>query len=42
MYKIFSKDWFFNLESRLREMGLDSDDKSFDERKNIVINRTGG
>ena len=33
MYKIFSKDWFFNLESRLREMGLDSDDKSFDEIK---------
>ena len=33
MDKIFSKDWFFNLESKLREMGLDSDDKSFDEIK---------
>lgn len=33
MDKVFSKDWFFNLESKLREMGLDSDDKSFDEIK---------
>ena len=31
MDKIFSASWFFDLESRLREMGLDSDDKSFDE-----------
>lgn len=33
MDKIFSASWFFNLESQLREMGLDSDDKSFDEIK---------
>lgn len=31
MNDIFSASWFFNLESQLREMGLDSDDKSFDE-----------
>ena len=36
MDKIFSASWFFELESRLREMGLDSDDKSFDEiRENL-------
>ena len=36
MDKIFSASWFFDLESRLREMGLDSDDKSFDEiRENL-------
>lgn len=36
MSDIFSKSWFFELESKLREMGLDSDDKSFDEiRKNL-------
>ena len=29
MNKIFSASWFFDLESQLREMGLDSDDKSF-------------
>ena len=33
---MFSKSWFFNLDSRLREMGLDSDDKSFDEIKKIL------
>lgn len=33
---MFSKSWFFNLDSRLREMGLDSDDKSFDEIKDIL------
>jgi len=38
MKKMFTKDWFFSLESRLREMGLDSDDKSFDEIKNILSN----
>ena len=32
----FSKDWFFNLDSQLRDMGLDSDDKSFDEIKDIL------
>lgn len=37
MNDIFSASWFFDLESRLREMGLDSDDKSFDEiRENLV------
>ena len=36
MHKIFSASWFFELESRLRELGLDSDDKSFDEiRENL-------
>ena len=33
MNNLFSASWFFELESRLREMGLDSDDKSFDEIK---------
>ena len=28
---MFSKKWFFDLESKLREMGLDSDEQSFDE-----------
>lgn len=36
MNEIFSASWFFKLESQLREMGLDSDDKSFDEiRENL-------
>ena len=36
MDKIFSKFWFDNLDARLRDMGLDSDDKSFDEiRENL-------
>jgi hypothetical protein len=38
MYKIFSKDWFLEIESKLREMGLDSDDKSFDEIKENLSN----
>lgn len=33
MDNIFSESWFFNLESQLREFGLDADDKSFDEIK---------
>lgn len=33
MNKLFSKSWFENLDNKLREMGLDSDDKSFDEIK---------
>lgn len=37
MNNIFSSSWFFNLESRLREMGLDSDDKSFDEIKQNLL-----
>ena len=28
---VFTKKWFFDLESKLREMGLDSDEQSFDE-----------
>jgi hypothetical protein len=38
MDKIFSKDWFLEIESKLREMGLDSDDKSFDEIKENLSN----
>ena len=38
MDKIFSAFWFFDLESRLYEMGLDSDDKSFDEIKQNLSN----
>jgi len=34
---MFSKDWFFDLEKQLRALGLDSDDKSFDEiRENLA------
>lgn len=33
MKNIFTKDWFFNLDAKLRQIGLDSDDKSFDEIK---------
>lgn len=29
----FSADWFFDLDKKLRQMGLDSDDNSFDEIK---------
>ena len=37
MDKIFSAYWFFDLESQLRNLGLDSDDKSFDEiKKNLA------
>jgi hypothetical protein len=35
---MFSKSWFENLDAKLREMGLDSDDKSFDEIKDILSN----
>ena len=35
---MFSKSWFENLDSKLREMGLDSDDKSFDEIKQNLSN----
>ena len=38
MNNMFSKSWFENLDSKLREMGLDSDDKSFDEIKNNLSN----
>ena len=36
MNKIFSASWLDNLDTRLREMGLDSDDKSFDEIREIL------
>ena len=36
MNKMFSKSWFENLDMQLRKMGLDSDDKSFDEIKEIL------
>lgn len=36
--KLFSKSWFEDLDTRLREMGLDSDDKSFDEIRETLSN----
>lgn len=39
MAELFSKSWFDSLESTLREMGLDSDDKSFDEIKENLRKR---
>lgn len=36
MNNLFSASWFFDLESRLRKMGLDSDDKSFDEIREML------
>ena len=36
MNNMFSKSWFESLDTQLREMGLDSDDKSFDEIKEIL------
>ena len=36
---MFSKSWFENLDTQLREMGFDSDDKSFDEIKEILSNK---
>ncbi len=38
MNKMFSKSWFENLDAQLREKGLDSDDKSFDEIREILSN----
>ena len=35
---MFSKSWFEDLDLQLRNMGLDSDDKSFDEIKDILSN----
>ena len=35
---MFSKIWFENLDSKLRALGLDSDDKSFDEIRDILSN----
>ncbi len=39
MNKIFTKNWFMNLDLTLRKMGLDSDDKSFDEIKDNLKNQ---
>lgn len=39
MVEFFSKSWFDDLESKLRNMGLDSDDKSFDEIKENLKKR---
>lgn len=37
---MFDADWFFDLDARLREMGLDSDAQSFDEiRENLSHRR---
>ena len=36
MDNLFSSSWFFELESQLRKLGLDSDDKSFDEIREIL------
>ena len=36
---MFDADWFFDLDARLREMGLDSDAQSFDEIKENLSNR---
>jgi len=38
MNDIFSKSWFECLDLRLRKIGLDSDDKSFDEIKQNLSN----
>lgn len=38
MNKIFSKDWFYFLDSTLRAMALDSDDASFDEIQENLSN----
>ena len=38
MNNIFTGSWFENLEARLSKMGLDSDDKSFDEIKQNLSN----
>lgn len=36
---MFTADWFYGLDSHLREMGLDSDAQSFDEIKQMLTNR---
>ena len=35
---MFDAKWFFDLDYQLRQMGLDSDDKSFDEIREILSN----
>lgn len=40
---MFTADWFFSLDERLREMGMDSDAQSFDEiRQNLSCRRVLG
>ena len=34
----FTREWFFDLEKKLREAGLDSDEKSFDEIRETLTN----
>ena len=36
---MFSANWFFDLEKKLRDMGLDSDNQSFDEILDILQNK---
>ena len=36
---MFDADWFFDLDARLREIGLDSDAQSFDEIKENLSHR---
>ena len=36
---MFTADWFFDLDARLREIGLDSDAQSFDEIKENLSHR---
>ena len=36
---MFDADWFFDLDARLREMGMDSDAQSFDEIRENLSNR---
>ena len=36
---MFSANWFFDLDKKLRDMGLDSDNQSFDEILDILQNK---
>ena len=36
---MFSANWFFDLEKKLRDMGLDSDNQSFDEILDVLQNK---
>ena len=36
MIKMFTADWFFDLDKTLRAQGLDSDSKSFDEIREML------
>ncbi len=37
--RMFTADWFFDLDKQLREMGMDSDAQSFDEIRENLSNR---